>query len=184
LFSSFDLLNVTLSYEKLEIFRVLNINILNFCEEGSAMRFSATKFCGLLILTMIAMNFGCKTKTNENTSVNANVTTNVANVSTSEKELPPGFSASPLPIQGTTPGIPDPNAVNSVPKGTTPTPGIPDVKELNKPFKPGKTPTPGIPDEETLRRQLNTPVDPSVVNQPIQTPSNQQRTNKDKSSDK
>jgi hypothetical protein len=148
------------------------------------MKFSGKKFCGFLILTMSAMNFSCKTETTENAGVNTNVAANVANVSTSEKDLPPEFSTSPLPIQGTTPGIPDPNAINSVPKGTTPTPGIPDVKELNKPFKPGKTPTPGIPDEETLRRQLNTPVDPNIVNQPVQTPSNQQKTKGNKPSDK
>lgn len=94
-----------------------------------------------------------------------NQNSGTANVSTSEKELPPGFSTSPLPIQGSTPGIPDPNTAKEIPKGTTPTPGIPDVKELNKPFKPGKTPTPGIPSPEEIKRQLNTPVDPNVVNQ-------------------
>jgi hypothetical protein len=38
--------------------------------------------------------------------------------------------------------------------GGSPTPGIPDAANLNKPFKPGATPTPGIPSPEELRRQL------------------------------
>ncbi|RMH34600.1 MAG: hypothetical protein D6687_03215 [Acidobacteria bacterium] len=136
-----------------------------------SMRLSVAKFYSFLILTAI-LTFGCSnTQQTEKTDANANT----VKVSTSEKDLPPGFSTSPLPTQGETPGIPAPNAVNSVPKGATPTPGIPDPKELSKPFKPGKTPTPGIPDEETLRRQLNTPVDPSIVNQPSSNQRKQER---------
>jgi hypothetical protein len=44
--------------------------------------------------------------------------------------------------------------VNVLPKGATPTPGIPDPKLANRMIKPGPTPTPGIPDPETLRRQM------------------------------
>ncbi len=37
--------------------------------------------------------------------------------------------------------------MNSVQKGATPIPGIPDEKDINKPFKKGPTPIPGIPDD-------------------------------------
>ncbi len=46
--------------------------------------------------------------------------------------------------------------VNSTAKGT-PTPGIPDPANINKPFKPGATPTPGIPDSANIRKQLQNP---------------------------
>lgn len=43
--------------------------------------------------------------------------------------------------------------MNSQPKGT-PTPGIPDPRDIGKPAKPGATPTPGIPDPATLKKQM------------------------------
>ena len=63
-----------------------------------------------------------------------------------------------MPVQpsaNSTAGIPSANGVRELPKGATPTPGIPDPKTLGKPVKPGATPTPGIPDPETIRRQMS-----------------------------
>lgn len=135
----------------------------------------------LLLLSALLLFFGCQANSKEE-----NQNTGKANVSVSDKDLPPEFSTSPLPIQGTTPGIPDPSQIKEIPKGPTPTPGIPDIKELNKPFKPGKTPTPGIPSPEEIKRQLNTPVDISVVNQPSDSNTDKlkEKRQKRKSSDK
>ena len=83
---------------------------------------------------------------------------NTNTVSNSNANIPPEFQTKPVTPDGnSTPGIPDPNTVNmnTLPKGTTPTPGIPSQEELNKPRKLGATPTPGIPDPETLKKQMN-----------------------------
>jgi hypothetical protein len=117
------------------------------------------KYLKAFFILTFALLLSCQTQVKEQ-----NQNSGKANVATSEKDLPPGFSTSPLPLKGSTPGIPDANIAKELPKGPTPTPGIPDPKELSKPFKPGKTPTPGIPSEEEIRRQLNTPVDPNIVN--------------------
>jgi len=77
--------------------------------------------------------------------------------------MPPGLSASPLPVNGSPiPGIPTNGA--QIPKGTTPTPGIPSPEELKKGMKKGTTPTPGIPDPETLRKAMGQPI--GNVNRP------------------
>jgi hypothetical protein len=52
-----------------------------------------------------------------------------------------------------------------MPKGTTPTPGIPDPKTMNKPVPKGATPTPGIPDPKVLKEQMNKPVNKNMVNE-------------------
>jgi hypothetical protein len=81
--------------------------------------------------------------TNGNTTVNINVNSN---------NLPPEFSTAPIaPSAVSTPGIP---ANGILPKGATPTPGIPPPSSINKRQRPGATPTPGIPDPETIRRQM------------------------------
>jgi hypothetical protein len=69
--------------------------------------------------------------------------------------MPPGLSGSPVPIENV-PGIPA-NGAQALPKGTTPTPGIPSPDEIKKGFKPGTTPTPGIPDPATIRKQMGLP---------------------------
>lgn len=97
-------------------------------------------------------------------NTNSNGFTNV-----DANNLPPGLSASPItPGTNTAPGIPA-NSAN-VPKGATPTPGIPDPKTLGKPVKPGATPTPGIPSPEEIRRQMQQK-GPSNVNTPGPPPS-------------
>ncbi len=95
----------------------------------------------------VVAGFGCGPSANSN--ANPSRTLDNAN-------LPPGLSVSPVPpSSNSTPGIPA--NFGQLPKGATPTPGIPDPKTLNKPFKPGATPTPGIPSLEELRRQMNNP---------------------------
>ena len=97
---------------------------------------------------IVLMSIGCGSAPEANSNA-ANVNVNVSNSriqNVDANNLPPGLSASPLaPANNSAPGIPAANAVNSLPKGTTPTPGIPDPSTLGKPAKPGATPTPGIP---------------------------------------
>ncbi len=99
---------------------------------------------------------GSAPQANSNSSaVSANGISNTRLQNVDPKDLPPGLSASPLaPVNGSVPGIDPANAVNSAPKGATPTPGIPDPATLGKPAKPGATPTPGIPDPATLKKQM------------------------------
>jgi len=97
-------------------------------------------------------------------------------MNTNNANLPPGFSASPIPItNSSTPGIPDANSgnMNKVQNGATPIPGIPDQKNLGKPLPKGTTPTPGIPDEKTRKEQMNNLSGNSKTEQkPPQTKSN------------
>lgn len=120
------------------------------------------KFLFVFFCSVASLNLACGAPAVSNGNAN---TGNAAVISNGNGNLPEGLSTSPVPITGTTPGIPEANKVNmnAVPKGATPTPGIPDPKEANKPFKPGATPTPGIPDPETLKKQMNQPA--SNVNQ-------------------
>ncbi len=74
-------------------------------------------------------------------------------VNSNGQTLPPGFSTSPVPINGPIPGIPT-NANQLMKPGATPTPGIPDPKNVNQKPRPGATPTPGIPSEAEIRRQM------------------------------
>ncbi len=106
------------------------------------------------LCALITAGCGSTPQANANNSaVNGVSNTRLQNVD--PKDLPPGLSASPLaPANGTAPGIDPANAVNSAPKGATPTPGIPDPASMNKPQKPGATPTPGIPDPATMKKQM------------------------------
>lgn len=117
----------------------------------------------VLICFLTALSFACGTSGTDDANANKPV-----NLSVEQTNLPPGFSTSPVNINGaTTPGIPDPTNANVPPKGATPTPGIPDTKNIGKtPMPKGTPPIPGIPDEETLKKQLNTPRNANEVNQP------------------
>lgn len=109
----------------------------------------------LASFTILLMAVGCGPAPDANSNAaNVNVSNSrIQNVDANN--LPPGLSASPLtPANNSALGIPAANAVNSLPKGTTPTPGIPDPSTLGKPAKPGATPTPGIPDPATLKKQM------------------------------
>jgi hypothetical protein len=99
----------------------------------------------LVIISVVLLSCQSSTTTNSMAGNSANSNAN---------NLPPEFSTVPItPSTDTTPGIPA-NGVNTVPKGTTPTPGIPPPSTINKRQRPGATPTPGIPDQETIRRQM------------------------------
>jgi hypothetical protein len=54
-----------------------------------------------------------------------------------------------------------------MPKGATPTPGIPDPKTIGKtPVPKGATPTPGIPDPKVLKEQMNKTIsNKNIVNE-------------------
>lgn len=120
-------------------------------------------FISILFLSFISFTLACGSTDND---ANANKI-GTGNVSVNSNNLPPGFSASPIPpSSNSTPGIPDPANANNVPKGATPTPGIPDPANIKKPLKPGATPTPGIPSPEELRKQLQRNANGSEVNRP------------------
>jgi hypothetical protein len=102
------------------------------------------------LLALIA--FACAGAGN---SANTNAGMNAANID--NNNMPPGLSTSPLPVNGTTPGIPDPSQVNvnmNV-KGATPTPGIPDPKNVAVTPNPKGTPTPGIPSPAEIKKMMN-----------------------------
>ena len=106
-----------------------------------------------LFVTYTLACFGCggSAPANANANSNTNHTTTL-----DPANLPPGLSASPVPpSSNSTPGIPA--NLTQLPKGATPTPGIPDPATIKKGFKPGATPTPGIPSPEEIRRQMNNP---------------------------
>ncbi len=104
----------------------------------------------LFVISLIAL--GCGGAAPANSTANSN--TNTA-IKLDPANMPPGLSPNTA--------IPAANATNVpanvkvLPKGATPTPGIPSEKELKKPFKPGATPTPGIPDPATIRKQMGLP---------------------------
>ena len=109
------------------------------------------KFLFVLFCSVLGFNLACGSATETGGNANANgVNTAVAN-----QPLPPGITTSPLPVSGNTPGIPANATVvnmNAMPKGSTPIPGI-DPKKANQPLKPGGTPTPGIPDPKNMQKQ-------------------------------
>jgi hypothetical protein len=113
--------------------------------------------CLLALLAFACAGGGAPNSANTNTN-SAAATVNVDNAN-----MPPGLSSSPLPVNGTTPGIPPPDQihVNMNVKGATPTPGIPDPKNVNKVPK-GATPTPGIPSEAELRKMMSTQGNQSI----------------------
>ncbi|MGI8638329.1 MAG: hypothetical protein ACR2MG_00015 [Pyrinomonadaceae bacterium] len=117
------------------------------------------KFLFVPVSFLFAVNFACSTTETPNGNVNAVSNTN----------MPPEFSASPIPMTNMPPGIPDPNLANanSLPKGTTPIPGIPDAKNLNKPLPKGPTPIPGIPDSVIQNKQMNNSMNSNSKNKPI-----------------
>ena len=114
-----------------------------------------TKILGL-VLAAAALLTACGSPAASNSNgvanaVNANIG---APVKLDPANMPPGLSGSPLPVNGV-PGIPANGAV--IPKGTTPTPGIPSAEQIKKGLKPGTTPTPGIPDPATIRKAMGLP---------------------------
>lgn len=115
-----------------------------------------------LINSLLAVNLACSNAAVPNAETNKAVLVN-----TNTSNLPEGLSTNQIPLSAnTTPGIPDPKSVNanSNSKGTTSTPGIPDTTKVGKTPQPKNTPPiPGIPDQETLKKQMNTPIDKSMM---------------------
>ena len=106
------------------------------------------------VCLFLALNMACQSNTTTNSNTAANV--------------PPEFSGSPIIVNGNSiPGIPDANSANANKPMTGTTPGIPDTSKGKATVPKGATPTPGIPDQETLKKQMNTPLkDANVVNNP------------------
>jgi len=135
--------------------------------------FMIKKILFVLISLLFAINLACSNAATSNSDTNKAVVVN-ANATAN---LPEGLSANQVPPSADPiPGIPDPKSANanSNSKGAGPIPGIPDHTKTGKTAAPGKTPPiPGIPDEEELKRQMNTPVNRSVMDtKPPQSNSN------------
>jgi hypothetical protein len=114
-----------------------------------------------MICFSLAAGLACSTANTP--SANSN-TGNVVNIDPAN--LPPGFSTSPVPINGNIPGIPNPNdpSANIMPSGNIP--GIPDPNKKT-PQPKNTPPIPGIPSEAEIKRQMNTPLkDVNIVNNP------------------
>lgn len=131
------------------------------------------KFTLSIIILSSIFAIGCGTAPSNVANSNSN-----GPVKLDPANMPAGINTSPVqPSGNSTPGIPPANAVNAVPKGATPTPGIPDPADLNKKPKPGATPTPGIPDQETLKKQLQRPANVSATPPAGEAPSMMRSTN-------
>ena len=122
-----------------------------------------TKFGNCLIFgvaALVMVSGGCAggSAVNSNVNVRSNAATNTnvnAEIKLDPANMPPGISMSPVPMSANAPGI---NAkATPLPKGATPTPGIPSQEQLKKPFKPGATPTPGIPSPDEIKRMMANP---------------------------
>ncbi|HRA40917.1 MAG TPA: hypothetical protein PK108_10195 [Pyrinomonadaceae bacterium] len=113
----------------------------------------------IIASTVFAVACGGSAPANNSSKANNSSNTNVANVGSGPvnvdpANMPAGISVEPVkPSADTTPGIPAANT--AVPKGATPTPGIPSPAELKKGIKPGVTPTPGIPSAEELKKAMS-----------------------------
>ena len=112
-----------------------------------------------LAIGMAAFACGGNVPANAGSNRSGNINSNTV-IKLDPANMPPGISASPVPIPANAAGFPT-NA-NVTPKGPTSTPGIPSPAELRKPFKPGTMPTPGIPSPEEIRKMLGQP--PANVN--------------------
>ncbi|MCA1626022.1 MAG: hypothetical protein LC768_15905 [Acidobacteria bacterium] len=113
-------------------------------------------FLIVLVGFLLAVNLACQSA--DTTNTNANTSANI----------PPEFSSSPITTNGNSiPGITDGNSANATKPANGTIPGIPDTSKGNMVVPKGATPTPGIPDEKTLKKQINTPLkDVNVVNNP------------------
>lgn len=122
----------------------------------------------VLFCFSIATTLACSSG-NTPSNANANMMNGGA-VNLDPANLPPGFSTSPVPVNGNIPGIPNPNDPNSNKVPMSNIPGIPDPNKKT-PQPKNTPPIPGIPSEAEIKRQMNTPLkDVNVVNNP---PANQ-----------
>jgi hypothetical protein len=122
-----------------------------------------------LIISSSLLGFACGTTENSsNTSTNSANANSSANgvVITNPANMPEGLSTKPVePSGNATPGIPDPKTVNANTKPAN-VAGISDANGMVKQLPKGTTPTPGIPSPDQLKKMQNQKVDISVVNDP------------------
>ncbi len=125
--------------------------MLKLCVTGTAM-------------LLAVLSFGCGSSGPANSGTNTAATNSSNAVKIDPANMPEGLSpnSTPVPNGSATPGIPA--NLGPLPKGATPTPGIPDAATLKKGVKPGLTPTPGIPSPEELRKQMG--MKPTNMNAP------------------
>jgi hypothetical protein len=120
-----------------------------------------------LIIASASLGLACGSS--DNTSSNANSANTAGNgpvVITNPANMPEGLSNKPVePSGNATPGIPDPKSVNTNNRPAN-VPGISDANGMMKQLPKGTTPTPGIPSPEQIKKQMNQKVDISVVNDP------------------
>lgn len=120
------------------------------------------KILFIFVNLSFALNLACSKIEVPNSNANKSLVTN-----TSPANLPAGLSANQIsPGAESAPGIPDPKSANTNgnSKSTASIPGIPDTTKMGKTPQPKNTPPiPGIPDEETLKKQMNTPVNKSIM---------------------
>lgn len=130
------------------------VRINGFCQKLRGKEIML-KIIGGIVVASAVLAIGCGGSAPANSNSNkaaANVGTGPVNVDPAN--MPAGISTAPVqPSANTTPGIPATNV--AVPKGATPTPGIPSPEELKKGIKPGTTPTPGIPSPEELKKAMS-----------------------------
>ena len=108
----------------------------------------------ILLSPAILYAFGCGGAANSTPNANKNSNANTA-VNLAPSNVLPVPAATPS-TTSTEPAV--------MPKGGTPTPGIPSPEEMKKLHKPGATPTPGIPSPSEIKRIYSNP--PPNVNTP------------------
>lgn len=132
----------------------------------------------LFTLLLIALfSFGCGSSGPANSANTAAANSN-GPVKMDPANMPEGLNPQQVqPSANSTPGIPP--TVTNLPKGATPTPGIPSPEEMKKGLKPGLTPTPGIPSQEELRKAMGQkPTGTNVPPPPPDQPMMKKNTNK------
>ena len=131
----------------------------------------------LTTIVVSAFSFGCGSAPS-NSAANAGANANTAVIKLDPANMPEGLKGEQIqPSANSTPGIPP--TMTNLPKGATPTPGIPDPETLKKGLKPGVTPTPGIPSPEELRKAMGQPA-PSSNTPPAATSDQMMKKNTNK----
>jgi hypothetical protein len=102
----------------------------------------------------------------------ANLANSAGPTNLDANHMPAGLSVSPLPINGTTPGIPEANAINiNINRpGATPIPGI-DPGNIKITPNPKGTPTPGIPSPAEIKKMMQQQNTNSAAKTEANTPS-------------
>lgn len=121
---------------------------------------------GLIISTsLIGLACSGGNETANSNTANANSIANGV-VITNPANMPEGLSTKPVePSGNATPGIPDPKTVNANAKPAN-VAGISDANGMVKQLPKGATPTPGIPSPDQIKKQMSEKHDISEVNDP------------------